>query len=69
MVRISKPLVELMLLQLERAEGYCAKAKSIHDPTLDLANDEPTASYAGASGYARATMRDIIQTLESHRDV
>ena len=69
MVLISKPVVELMLLQLHRAEGYCAKAKSILDPTLDIVNDDATASYAGANGYAGATMRDIIQTLESHRDV
>ena len=65
MIVISKPLVELMLLQLHRAEGYCAKAKSILDPTLDIVNDDATASYAGASGYASATMRDVISTLES----
>ena len=65
MVLISKPLVDLMLVQLERAEGYCSKAKSVYDPTLDLINDDATASFAGASGYAGATMRDVIRTLES----
>ena len=65
MVLISKPLVDLMLTQLQRAEGYCSKAKSILDPDLDIINDEATASFAGASGYASATMRDVIRTLES----
>ena len=65
MVLISKPLVDLMLSQLTKAEGYCSKAKSILDPDLDIINDDATASYAGASGYAGATMRDVIRTLES----
>ena len=66
MVLISKPVIDLMLSQLKRAEGYCTQAKSILDPDLDIINDDATASYAGASGYAGATMRDIIQTLETH---
>ena len=68
MILISRPVIDLMLLQLKRAEGYCTKAKSILDPDLDIINDDATASYAGASGYAGATMRDIIQTLETHCD-
>ena len=63
MVVISKPMVELMLVQLHRAEHYCSNAQSIH--SIDDLLAEPTASYAGASGYAGATMRDVIQTLES----
>ena len=55
---------ERMLRYLYRAEGYCRKAKSSYDPTVDLMG-EPTDTYHGASGYAGATMRDIIQTLES----
>ena len=64
MVLISKPIVELMLVQLHRAERYCSNAQSINafdDPVAA----EPTATYAGASGYSAATMRDVIQTLES----
>ena len=53
-----------MLRYLYRAEGYCRKAKSSYDPSVDLMA-EPTETYPGASGYAGATMRDIIQTLES----
>ena len=66
MVLISRNCCEQMLRLLTRAEYYCAHAKSQWDPDFDPVHDEPTASYPGASGYAGATMRDIIQTLESH---
>ena len=57
----------MLLLQLKRAEGYCAKAKPVsRRPTLEELMEEPTNFYAGASGYAGATMRDVIQTLESN---
>lgn len=62
MVLISKPLIEKMLVQLHRAEGYCTNAVPSSQVTFE---DEPTASYPGASGYARATMRNVIQSLES----
>jgi len=65
MVLISKPLVDMLLVQLTRAEYYCAHAKSMNDPSIDLLECEPTATYAGASGYAGATLRSAIQTLES----
>ena len=65
MVLISKPLVDMMLVQLTRAEYYCAHAKSVNDPSVDIVNDDATTTYAGASGYAGATMRDVISTLES----
>ena len=62
MILISKPMIEQVLVQLQRAEGYCRKAR----PTTTTSwQDEPTDSYPGASGYAGATMRDVIQTLES----
>ena len=63
MILISKPVVELMLKQLTRAEYYCAHAKSTADPSVDTL-DEATSTYPGASGYAGATMRDVISTLE-----
>ena len=66
MILISKPQVEQMLVQLHRAEGYCSKATSTPAITESVWDDEPTAYYPGASGYAGATMRDIIQTLETH---
>ena len=65
MVLISRDQVNQMIIMMQRAEGYCRKAKSSYDPSVDLMA-EPTETYPGASGYAGATMRDIIQTLESH---
>ena len=66
MVLISREECERMLRYLTKAEYYCAHATSSSDPDIDPANDEPTRTYPGASGFAGATMRDIIQTLESH---
>ena len=65
MILISRGECERMLRHLTRAEYYCAHARSTHDPTVDI-NDDATTTYPGASGYAGATMRDIIQTIESH---
>ena len=67
MILISRGECERMLRHLTRAEYYCAHARSTHDPTVDI-NDDATTTYPGASGYAGATMRDVIQTLESHLD-
>ena len=63
MILISKQAVEHLITMMSRAEGYCRKAQ----PSIvcDL-NSEPTDSYPGASGYAGATLREAIQTLESH---
>jgi len=67
---VTIPLAECerMIRFLTRAEYYCAHARSTSDPTIDIVNDEPTSTYPGASGYAGATMRDVLQTLESHLD-
>ena len=66
MVLISREECEQMLRILTRAEYYCAHATSASDPSVDIVHDEPTRTYPGASGYAGATMRDVIQTIESH---
>ena len=66
MILISRDCCEQMLRSLTRAEYYCAHARSTQDPSIDEMHDDCTATYPGASGYAGATMRDIIQTLESH---
>jgi len=66
MVRIPRSECERMLRYLTKAEYYCAHAKSSRDPDIDPVHDEPTRTYPGASGFAGATMRDIIQTLEYH---
>jgi hypothetical protein len=67
---VTIPLAECerMIRYLTRAEYYCAHARSSHGPDVDVVNDDPTLYYPGASGYAGATMRDVLQTLESHLD-
>ena len=66
MVLISRPLVEQLIVQLERSSNFCEKARSLTKEDMLDTTAEPTEFYAGASGYARATMRDVLQTLESH---
>ncbi len=66
MVLISKNQVSRLLTLLHRAEGYCANATSTPPITVPVADEDPTQFYPGASGYAGATMREVIQTLESH---
>ena len=62
---VTIPLAECqrMIRYLTTAEHYCANAQSVWDPEVPA---DPTFTFPGASGYASATMRDIIQTLESH---
>ena len=67
MILISRGECERMLRHLTRAEYYCAHARSAFDPTV-TEYDDATITYPGASGYAGATMRDVIQSLESHLD-
>ena len=66
MVAIPLAECERMLRYLTKAEYYCAHATSSSDPSVDVVHDEPTRTYPGASGYAGATMRDIIQTIENY---
>ena len=66
MVAIPLAECERMLRYLTRAEYYCAHATSSSDPSIDVVHDEPTRTYPGASGFAGATMRDIIQTIENY---
>ena len=65
MVTIPLAECERMLRFLTRAEYYCAHARSTFDPTI-TENDDPTTTFPGASGYAGATMRDVIQTIENY---
>ena len=68
MVLISRDMVDHMITMMGRAEYYCAHAISTFSEDYDEEHDDPTRTYPGASGYAGATMRDIIQTIESHLD-
>lgn len=68
MVMISRPLVEQLIVQLDRSAYFCENARTMTNDDLraDLRATEPTEFYSGASGYARATMRTVLQALESH---
>ena len=70
MVLISRGQVDHLLRMASRAEGYCRQARSTFpfNAETDI-HAEPTEFYPGASGYAGATLREIIQTLESHIDL
>lgn len=63
MVLISRTQIDHLLKMASRAEGYCRKARSSREVDLMA---EPTETYPGASGYAGATLREVIQVLESH---
>lgn len=67
MVLISRPEIQRMLRMLYRSEGFCRNARSSFpfNAETDI-HAEPTDFYPGASGYAGATMRDVINTLELH---
>ena len=67
MVSIPRFQVDHMLIQMQRAETLCRKARpASRHPDKEELMAEPTVFYSGASGYAGATMRDVIQQLESH---
>ena len=66
MIRISRPLVLQLIDQLDRSAKFCEKARSFTENDMYDTQAEPTEFYAGSNGYARGTMRDVLQTLESH---
>ena len=61
-VLINRENVTNLITMMKRARGYCLNAQSIR--TAD--NDDATASYPGASGYAGATLGEVISNLEAH---
>ena len=67
MVSLPRVQIDQILIQMHRAETFCriSRPASRH-PDMEELMAEPTAFYSGASGYAGATMRDVIQQLESH---
>ena len=67
MVLISKPEVERLLSRLQRAEGYCRNSRPSlpFNPETDI-HAEPWEFHVGSSRFAGLTMRDAIQSLESH---
>ena len=67
MVSIPRVQLDQILIQMQRAEGICRKAQpaSRHPDKAELMA-EPTTFYSGATGYAGATMRDVIQQIETY---
>lgn len=66
MIELSRQQVEDLIRIMERAERYCSNARPVpHRPSRAELMAEPTDYYSGASGYAGATLRCAIQTLES----
>ena len=66
MIELSRQQVEDLIKMMERAERYCSNARPVpHRPSRDELMADPTTYYSGASGYAGATLRCAIQTLES----
>lgn len=67
MVVISRAECEKLLTYLERAQGYCLNARPVRFPmSHEDIHAEPTEFYSGASGYARATMGMVIDSLQRH---
>ena len=69
---VSLPRVQLdnMLIQMQRAETFCRKARpASRHPDKEELMSEPTEFYSGATGYAGATLREAIQTIESNLPV
>ena len=67
MVSVPRVQLDQILIQMQRAEQYCRKARpASRNPDMDELMAEPTEFYSGASGYAGATLRDCIQQIESH---
>ena len=62
-VLISRENINDLITMMKRARGYCLSAQSVR---ACKGNDEPTASYPGASGYAGATLGEVISNLEAH---
>ena len=66
MVMLNRQEVEHLIKMAIRAEGFCLNARPVSYPqTQEDLFAEPTEFYSGASGYARATLREVIQSLES----
>ena len=66
MVSIPRQQLDHLLTMMKLSEGYCRKARPFSMDDVYDTHSEPTEFYAGASGYAGATLREAIQTIESN---
>ena len=64
-VVINKAEIELMKKQLQRSISFCRDAQTTRYSDPD---QEPTATYPGASGYAGSTMTQILEHLNAAID-
>ena len=65
-VLIQRKAVEELITLMQRSERYCRNARPVSFPmSREDIYAEPTEFYSGANGYAGATLRMCIQTLES----
>lgn len=63
---IDKGEVEHLITMCLRAEGFCRNARPVTFPqTQEDLHAEPTEFYSGSSGYAGATLREVISSLET----
>ena len=62
-VMVPRDQLDILMLQMQRAESFCRKARS-RQSNDDFVTAEPTEFYSGASGYAGATLRHVINTLK-----
>ena len=67
MVSIPQVQLDQLIRDLQKAEGYCRRARpASRHPSREELFAEPTEFYSGASGFAGATLRNAIQTIESY---
>ena len=64
-VVINKAELEMLKRQLQRSITFCREAQSTRFEDLE---QEPTATYPGASGYAGSTMTTVLEHLNSAID-
>ena len=70
MVSIPREQLDHLLTMMRLSEGYCRKARPLSWPqSQEDIHAEPTEFYSGASGFAGATLRNAIQTIESNLPV
>jgi hypothetical protein len=66
MVSIPRQQLDHLLTMMRISESYCRKARPLSMDDIYDNQADATEFYSGASGYAGATLREAIQTIESN---
>ena len=66
MVSIPRQQLDHLLTMMKISESYCRKARPLTMDDIYEDQADATEFFAGASGYAGATLREAIQTIESN---